>query len=133
MLADEHLSRRHQYGLMFVGHGDQQGVHRHRRFTRADIGLQQPLHGTVAGQVADLNLRVVLALNELNLPAALARGVLAAATQDYIDNVAPLYPDDWLTLVRSAQSISTDRIADYVAALTADGTLSPVASSPQTR
>jgi len=45
----------------------------------------------------------------------------------------PLYPDDWLALVRSAQVISTDRIADYVAALTVDGTLSPVAPAQRAR
>jgi hypothetical protein len=89
--------------------------------------------GQISGQVADLNLRILLALKDLHLPAALARGVLAAATQDYIDSVGPLYPDDWLTLVRSAQLVSSDRIADYVAALTADGTLSPLASSPRVR
>jgi hypothetical protein len=89
--------------------------------------------GQVASQVADLNLRILLALKELQLSARMARGVLAAATQDYIDTVSPLYGDDWLTLVRSAQTISTERIADYVAALTADGTLSPVTPSPRAR
>ncbi len=89
--------------------------------------------GQISGQIADLNLRVLLALNELRLPAALARGVLAAATQDYIDTVMPLYPDDWITLVRSAQEVSTDHIADYVAALTGDGTLSPAVASPRAR
>ena len=89
--------------------------------------------GEISGQIADLNLRVLLALKELRLPAALARDVLAAATQDYIDSVMPLYPDDWLTLVRSAQVVSTDRIADYVAALTVDGTLSPVAPIRRSR
>ena len=87
--------------------------------------------GQISGQVADLNLRILLALRDLGLPSALAKGVLAAATQDYIDSVRPLYPDDWLTLVRSAQALSTDRIADYVAALTVDGTLSPVVRSPR--
>jgi hypothetical protein len=89
--------------------------------------------GQISGQVVDLNLRILLALNELRLPTALARGVLAAATQSYIDSANPLYPDDWLTLVRSAQSVSTDRVADYVAALTVDGTLSPMARAPQAR
>lgn len=89
--------------------------------------------GQITSQVADLSLRVLLALHEWRLPAALSRGVLAAATQDYIDNVKPLYPDDWLTLVRSAQAISNERIADYVAALTVDGTLSPVSQAPRTR
>jgi hypothetical protein len=85
--------------------------------------------GQISSQVADLNLRVLLALKELRLPSAMARGVLAAATQDYIDSVSPLYPDDWLTLVRSAQAVATERIADYVAALTVDGTLSPLGPS----
>ncbi len=81
--------------------------------------------GTVATHVADLNLRVAIALAELKLPASLAKGVLAAATQDYVDRVKPLYPDDWLTLARSAQAISTERIQDYIAALTINGPLVP--------
>ena len=81
--------------------------------------------GSVATHVADLNLRVAVALNELKLPAALAKGVLAAATQDYVDRVKPLYPDDWLTLVRSAQALSIQKIQDYVATLTANGPLVP--------
>ncbi|MGC4084458.1 MAG: hypothetical protein QM736_20670 [Vicinamibacterales bacterium] len=89
--------------------------------------------GQIAAQVADLNLRMLLALKELKLPAALVRGVLAAATQDYIDNVSPLYPDDWLTLVRSAQAVPIDRVADYVATMTADGTLAPITSQPRER
>ncbi|MEQ1911206.1 MAG: hypothetical protein ABMA15_20475, partial [Vicinamibacterales bacterium] len=89
--------------------------------------------GQIASQVADLNLRILLALKDLRLPAALARGVLAAATLDYMDNVKPLYPDDWLTLVRSAQLISTERVADYVAALTVDGTLVPMGPLPRAR
>ena len=84
--------------------------------------------GTVATHMADLNLRVALALTELKLPAALARGVLAAATQDYVDRVKPLYPDDWLTLVRSAQALSTQKLQDYIATLTANGPL--VAGDP---
>jgi hypothetical protein len=79
--------------------------------------------GTVATEVADLNLRVAVALADLKLPAALAKGVLAAAMQDYVDHVKPLHPDDWLTLVRSAQSVSNERIQDYVAGLTANGPL----------
>jgi hypothetical protein len=81
--------------------------------------------GTVATYVADLNLRVAVALAELRLPAALAKGVLGAAMQDYVDRVKPLYPDDWLTLVRFAQALSIERIQDYVAALTINGPLVP--------
>jgi hypothetical protein len=85
--------------------------------------------GTVATQVADVNLRVALALADLKLPAALAKGVLAAAMQDYVDHVKPLHPDDWLSLVRSAQSVSDERIQDYVAGLTANGPLIPDSSN----
>jgi hypothetical protein len=37
--------------------------------------------------------------------------------------VRPNDPDDWLTLVRGAQEIQRDRVADYVAATTAEGSL----------
>ena len=80
---------------------------------------------TVATEVADLNLRIAIALAEMKLPAALARGILAAATQDFVDRVKPLYPYDWLTLIREAQALTNERIEDYVAALAADGPLVP--------
>jgi hypothetical protein len=51
--------------------------------------------------------------------------VLAGAIQDYIEQVRPLHPADWLTLVRAAQAIPDDRLDDYVAALTTDGPLAP--------
>ena len=91
------------------------------------LGAGRSPRGTVATHVADLNLRVAVALAELKLPAALARGVLGAAMQDYVDRVKPLYPDDWLTLVRSAQALSVERIQDYIAALTINGPLVPEA------
>lgn len=81
--------------------------------------------GFLPPYVADLNLHVLLTLRELHLPAALARGVLAAAMQDYIDEVKPIEADDWLTFVRAAQKVPRERIEDYVAALTADGPLVP--------
>jgi hypothetical protein len=61
----------------------------------------------------------------LKLPAALARGILATAMQDYVDRVKPLHTDDWLTMVRSAQALSKARIDEYVSALTASGPLVP--------
>src|SRR5262249_45121149 len=87
---------------------------------------------TVAAAVADLNLRVAVALKQLRLPAALVKGVLAAATQDFVDPVKPLYPDDWLTMVRTAQEVPPSRIEDYVAALTANGPLVPDATESET-
>jgi hypothetical protein len=88
-------------------------------------GMGRPQIGLLPAYVADLNLHVLLTLRELHLPAALARGVLAAAMQDYIDEVKPIEADDWLTLVRAAQKVPRERIEDYVAALTADGPLVP--------
>jgi hypothetical protein len=92
---------------------------------RVIIVSGRPQLGLLASDVADVNLRVVEMLGRLHLPAALARGVLAAAMQDYVDGVKPIHPNDWLTMVRTAQAISDDRLEDYVAALTADGPLVP--------
>jgi hypothetical protein len=73
----------------------------------------------------DLNLRVAVVLHDLRLPAGLAKDVLLAATQDFIDETAPTDADDWLTLVRTAQALKRERVEDYVAALAAAGPLWP--------
>jgi hypothetical protein len=75
--------------------------------------------------MADLNLRVAVALHDLKLPAVLARDILLAATLDYIETVAPTDNGDWLTLVRSGQALPRQRIDDYIAALAARGPLVP--------
>ena len=77
----------------------------------------------LATVVADLNLRVAVTLRELDVPAALARWVIADAAQDFVDRVQPSDEDDWLTLVRTAQAVTRERIEDYVAAATAGGPL----------
>jgi hypothetical protein len=89
----------------------------------AFIVAGRPQVGVLATQVVDLNFRIVERLVALHLPAALAPGVLAAAVQDYIEQVKPLHSSDWLTLVRMAQDVTDERIEDYVASLTADGPL----------
>ena len=38
----------------------------------------------------------------MKLPASLARSLASAALQDFIDEVEPAYPDDWLTYVGQA-------------------------------
>ena len=81
--------------------------------------------GLLAVHAADVNLQVVLALHDLHLPAALARDVLASAMQDYVDEARLIEPDDWLSLIRTAQKIPRERIEDYVAALTVRGPLIP--------
>lgn len=90
----------------------------------------RPQLGILATLVPDISVRIADRLATLRLPAALLRGVLAAAVQDFIDQVRPIHPSDWLTLVRTAQALTDDRIDDYIAALTADGPL--VADRPTT-
>jgi hypothetical protein len=87
--------------------------------------LGRPQLGLLASTVADLNLHVAVMLRELELPAAIAKAVLAAAMQDFIDEARPTDANDWLTLVRAAQAVPRDRIEDYVAAVTANGPLVP--------
>ncbi len=86
------------------------------------------LHATAA---ADLNLRVAILLGELRLPAGLAPLVLAFAMRDFVDQVRPTDGDDGLALVRAGQSVSRERIEDYIAAAAAAG--GPlVAAAPMT-
>jgi hypothetical protein len=68
-------------------------------------------------------------LDHLGLPAVLARGVLASAMQDYLDDVRPAHGDDWLALARHVDQLARARIDDYIAALTAGGPLVPSAAT----
>jgi hypothetical protein len=87
----------------------------------------RPQLGVLSTAVPDLGLHVATRLAELGLPAALARTVLSAAMQDYVDVVRPNDPNDWLTLVREARTLTRERVEDYLAAATAaGGALSPV-------
>ena len=85
----------------------------------------RPQLGLMAATVADVNLHVAVMLRELRLPAAIAKAVLSAAVQDFIDEVRPTDFNDWLTLVRAAQGVPRERIEDYVAIASADGPLVP--------
>ncbi len=85
----------------------------------------RPQLGLLATTIADVNLHIAVVLRDLGLPAAIARDVLTAAMQDYIDDVRPSDNNDWLTLVRVAQAIPRERVEDYVAAITASGPLVP--------
>ena len=89
-------------------------------------GLSQV--GLPATLVSDLPLRVAVVLHNLQLPAVLAKPVLAAAMQDFVDGVNPTDGNDWLTLARAAQAIAAERFEDYVAAATVDGPLLPDAA-----
>ena len=97
------------------------------------LWIGRPQLGLVATGVADLNLIVAVTLHDLRLPAALARHVLSAAVQDFIDQVRPTDAYDWLTLVRAAQQVSRERVEDYVASAAADGPLVREPSGGSTR
>ncbi len=89
--------------------------------------LGRPPLGLTATAVADVHLHVAIMLKELRLPAAVAKVVLSAAVQDFIDEAKPTDDADWLTLVRTARHATRDRIEDYIAAATAAGPLVPAA------
>src|SRR5439155_5163419 len=84
-------------------------------------GLSQ--EGLPAILVADLPLNVAVVLHNLHLPAVLARPVLAAAMQDFVDATNPTDGNDWLTLARAAQAVDRTRFEDYIASAAADGPL----------
>jgi hypothetical protein len=64
-------------------------------------------------------------LREMRLPAALAKAVLSAAAQDFIDEVRPTDDADWLTMARGARTATRERMEDYIAAAAASGPLVP--------
>jgi len=79
--------------------------------------------------MADLQVRVAEWLSDRRLPALLARGVLAMATWDLAMHAQVANPDDWLSVVRAAQSVTDQQFEDYVWALAAGGALVPVGAS----
>jgi len=89
------------------------------------ILLGRPPLGLTAAGLADLNVHVAIMLKELRLPAALAKVVLAGATQDFIDEVKPTDDADWLALARAARTFTRERIEDYIGTATASGPLMP--------
>jgi hypothetical protein len=97
----------------------------------AFVGRPEPR--LLIATVADLNLRVAVALAEMRLPAALAKSVLAMAVQDFVDRAPSLHLDDWLTRVRAAQAVPRERIEDYISAAAVDGPLVPDTSTEESR
>ncbi|MBI4476565.1 MAG: hypothetical protein HY654_05285, partial [Acidobacteria bacterium] len=96
----------------------------------------RPSTGLLATTVPDLTVRIAELLAELDLPAMLARGVLAAAAQDLLDEAQPLHSSDWHSLVAQARSIGRDRFSDYVSSLASGGPLiyvSTPGASPRDR
>jgi hypothetical protein len=85
----------------------------------------RPQLGLAATILPDVNFRIAELLKELDLPAAIAKVILSAAVQDFIDEVRPTDDGDWLALSRAARTITRERVEDYVAAATANGPLMP--------
>jgi hypothetical protein len=85
----------------------------------------RPQLGLAASTMPDLNLRIAMLLKDLGLPAALAKVVLSAAVQDFIDDARPTDDGDWVSLSRAAKGVTRERVEDYVAAATATGPLMP--------
>jgi hypothetical protein len=79
--------------------------------------------GQVTTQVPDVTLRLVEETARLRLPAVLVPSLLSFALQDYWHDVQARFADDWPQLTRQAALLSSDRIQDYVAALTGSGPL----------
>src|SRR5688500_19351169 len=55
------------------------------------VGRLQP--GLLVAAVADVNLRVAVALAEMRLPARLARSLLAIAVQDFVEGIQFVHID----------------------------------------
>jgi len=84
--------------------------------------------GFLATAMPDVTLRSLEHLATLDVPAALAPGVVAMATQSFIDTAPALYDDDWVGLVGHSHGLTRESVEDYVAALVADGPVRPVTS-----
>jgi hypothetical protein len=98
------------------------------RFPRAaewETFAGRPSIGLIATRTPELVLRVAMALDELKLPAGLARGIVSAATLDLVDEAPLGHRDDRRGVARFAETLSTSRIQDYVSLLTANGPLVP--------
>jgi hypothetical protein len=76
-------------------------------------------------------MQIAVRLKELDLPAPLARVVLAAAMQDFVDDVKPIDETDWITMTARARAITREQVEDYLAAATAAGPLVPDRTSAQ--
>ena len=77
--------------------------------------------GQAAARVVELNLRVAMLMADLHVPATLFPDLMAFATQDYVDSVPLVHPDDWVALTGRASALTRERVEDYVSAVVASG------------
>ena len=83
----------------------------------------RPGTAMLAARLPDPAIRVAEVLADRHLPATLARGILATAMQDFLDDVRLAHPDDWLSAAMQIATLPGERFDDYVAALTWNGPL----------
>jgi hypothetical protein len=79
----------------------------------------------------DLNLRLAELLADMRMPGALLGPVLASATLDFVNSVNSRDEDDHRGLVEFVQSLTPERLEQYLALLTTDGPLVPVSASTE--
>ena len=78
----------------------------------------------MAASTVEMNLEMAQRFAELKLPAALIPSVLATAMQDFVDQAEPADPNDLAALAEYPRRISSNLMADYIAAAaTLDGPL----------
>ena len=83
--------------------------------------------GILASGFPDLNLRLAEILSELHMPAPLVGPVLASATLDLVNTSVNRDQDDRRGLMDFVESLDHARVEQYLALLTTDGPLVPVA------
>jgi hypothetical protein len=91
------------------------------------FAVGRPSTGQLGSGLAELNLRIAEFLSDLRIPATLFPGVMALATQDFVDSLPLLYQDDWTALSGRAAALSRERVEDYVSAVVASGPVRAVA------
>jgi hypothetical protein len=87
--------------------------------------------GLLASGLSDLNLRLAELLSDLKMPAPLLAPVLAAATVEFIENATSRDPDDRRGPIEFVQALGVDRVEQYLALLTTDGPLVPIAEGAE--
>lgn len=81
----------------------------------------RPSTGVLAAAMPDTLLRAVEHMAVVHAPAALVPGVMALATQHFIDTAVPLYADDWFEIVGRSNTLTQGMVEDYVGSLVANG------------
>ena len=79
--------------------------------------------GVAAALFADLQVRVLGLLGELDLPAALLPEALAGVTWEFVTHVPAAYPDAWLAMNEMVGRLDVDVVERALALHTGDGVL----------